>query len=77
MGFYSARTIRTFARLLGYDHVIADRTIQLLSLERSPSLAWRLARLRGTPLFPAIRRLRRSKTESDQALLATRGQTGA
>jgi hypothetical protein len=65
VGFYSRATIERLGREAGFDHVRASPVLQLFSRGPVPALAWNLARLRGAPLYPLLRRRRAPLTESD------------
>jgi len=69
VAFYRRATLERLGREAGYPHVIAGPALQLFAKHAAPATAWRLATLPGAPLWPVVRRLRRSLTESDSARL--------
>lgn len=69
VAFYRRDTLETLAREAGFGEVRATPALQLFSRGPVPSLAWRLATLRGAPLYPLLRRLRPPLTEADSERL--------
>jgi hypothetical protein len=67
VAFYRGDTLERLGREHGYPHVLAGPFYQLFARRPGPAWRWRLAVRLGTIMFPVVRRLRPSFTQSDCA----------
>ncbi len=65
VSFYRRDTLERLGREAGYPFVLADPFFQIFARRPFPAWRWRLARRLAGPLYPLVRRLRRSRTVED------------
>ncbi len=74
VAFYRRETLERLAREAGFDEVRTTPHLQLFAKGRVPGLAWNLARWRGAPLYPLLRRRFAPLTEDDSTLMRAAGR---
>jgi hypothetical protein len=69
VAFYRPETLARLGRDHGYPYLVAGPYFQVFARRSFPAWHWRLATLRGAPLYALVRRLRRGLTEDDCEML--------